>query len=80
MLPDCAVSANAEGFLAKLLPRRPSATRVRCPILEKALGPEHPNVAKSLENCARLLRKMSRGSEAVQMEARAKTIREKATK
>ena len=29
MLPDGAVSANAEGFLAKPLPRRPSATRVR---------------------------------------------------
>ena len=40
MLPDCAVSANAEGFLAKPLPRRPSATRVRC--LVRAVGASLP--------------------------------------
>ncbi len=46
-------------------------------IYEKALGTEHPNVATSLENYAALLRKMNREADAVQMEARAKAIREK---
>ena len=49
-------------------------------IREKTLGPEHPDVAASLENYAKLLRKMKNAAEAVQMEARAKAIREKATK
>ena len=46
-------------------------------IWEKALGPEHPNVATSLENYAALLRNMNREAEAVQMEAHAKAIRGK---
>jgi hypothetical protein len=46
-------------------------------ILEKALGPEHPAVAKSLENYAALLRKTHREAEAEPMEARAKAIRAK---
>ncbi len=45
--------------------------------MEKALGPEHPNVAKSLQNYAALLRKTGRGTEATKMEARAKAIRAK---
>ena len=37
--------------------------------VKKALGPEHPNVAQSLENYAALLRKMNRDDEADQMQA-----------
>ncbi len=44
-------------------------------IHEKALGPEHPNVATSLENYAALLRENGRTAEADKMEARAKAIR-----
>ncbi len=44
---------------------------------EKALGPEHPNVAMSLENYAALLRKTNREAEAAKLEARAKAIRAK---
>ncbi len=43
-------------------------------INEKALGPEHPDVAQSLENYAALLRQTTRADEAVEMEARAKAI------
>ncbi len=45
--------------------------------MEKALGPDHPDVATSLENYADLLRKTGRGDEAAKMEARAKAIRAK---
>jgi len=45
--------------------------------VEKALGPEHPYVAGSLENYAALLRKTGRDIEATKMEARAKAIRAK---
>ena len=51
-----------------------SKFRVRTP---KALGPEHPDVAQSLENYAALLRKTGRATEAAKMEARAKAIRAK---
>ncbi len=46
-------------------------------ILEKTLGPEHPNVALSLENYAALLRKTKREDKAEGMEARARAIRVK---
>ena len=46
-------------------------------IWERALGPEHPNVASSLENYAALLRQAARADEAERMEARAKAIRAK---
>ena len=46
-------------------------------ILEKALGPEHPDVAESLENYAELLRETGREDKAEEMEARAKAIRAK---
>ncbi len=46
-------------------------------IVEKALGPEHPDVAKSLENYAALLRETGRTTEATEMEARTKAIRAK---
>ena len=41
-------------------------------IQEKALGPEHPDVATSLENYAALLRETGRTAEADKMEARAR--------
>ncbi len=44
-------------------------------IVEKALGPEHPHVATSLENYSALLRQTARADEAERMEARAKAIR-----
>ncbi len=44
---------------------------------ERALGPEHPHVAQSLENYAALLRQTARADEAERMEARAKAIRAK---
>ncbi len=46
-------------------------------IREKALGPEHPHVAESLENYAALLRQTARANEAEKLEARAKAIRAK---
>ena len=46
-------------------------------IFEKALGPEHLDVARSLENYAKLLRKTNRKAEAAKMEVRAKAIRTK---
>ncbi len=49
-------------------------------IQEKALGPQHPNVAQGLENYAALLRKTGRTAEADKMEARAKAIRDKRAK
>jgi tetratricopeptide (TPR) repeat protein len=49
-------------------------------IREKALGPEHPDVATSLENYAALLRKTNRATGAEAMEDRAKVIRTKRAK
>jgi tetratricopeptide (TPR) repeat protein len=46
-------------------------------IKERALGPEHPNIATVLENYAILLQKMDRVTEAAELEARAESIRNK---
>lgn len=46
-------------------------------ILEKVLGPNHPNVATVLENMAELYKKTGRLDEAQRLEARAKEIRSK---
>ncbi len=46
-------------------------------ILEKTLGPEHPNLASTLENYSALLREVGRDAEAADMEARAEAIRAK---
>ncbi len=46
-------------------------------IWEKALGPDHPVVATSLENYAALLRETGRSDQAEEMEARARMIRAK---
>ena len=44
---------------------------------EKAVGPEHPDVAMGLQNYAELLRKTNREAEAKKMESRAEAIRAK---
>jgi len=44
---------------------------------DMALGPEHPNVPRVLDNYAELLRETDRADEAAEMEARAKAIRAK---
>ena len=49
-------------------------------IWESALGPEHPNVAKGLENYASLRRKMGLSAEAARLEAQARAIRAKHAK
>ena len=46
-------------------------------IREQDLGPEHVQVAKSLENYAALLRETGRSAAAAKMEASAETIRAK---
>ena len=46
-------------------------------VLEEALGPEHPNLAEILESYSDVLSKTGRDDEAVQMRARAATIRAK---
>jgi len=46
-------------------------------IVEKALGPEHPDVATVLENYAAFLRKTNRAAVAQELEARARIIRAK---
>ena len=43
-------------------------------ILEKALGPRHPEVAASLEGYAQVLRKLKRKAEASKLEDRAKAL------
>jgi hypothetical protein len=43
--------------------------------MEKALGPDHPNVALSLENLAALYRATNRVKEAEVLEKRAAAIR-----
>ena len=48
---------------------------IKLAILEKALGPGHPNVATSLENLAALYRALKRDSEAEALEQRTARIR-----
>jgi tetratricopeptide (TPR) repeat protein len=49
-------------------------------IWQKALGPEHPDVALFLENYAALLHQLNRTEEAVKLEEHAQKIRAKQTK
>ena len=65
MLPDL-WTAEAEPLYKRALAVR-----------EKALGPDHPDVANSLENYAALLRETGRGAEANKMEARAEAMQAK---
>ena len=62
---------RAQGKYAEAEPLHKRALAIR----EKALGPEHPEVAQSLENYSALLHKTGRGDEAATLEARAKAIR-----
>ena len=48
-------------------------------IYEKALGPDHPDVATVLENYSLLLRKIGREAETTEMSSRAAAIRAKHT-
>ena len=64
---------QAQGKYAEAEPLYKRSLAIR----EKALGPEHPDVATSLENYAALLRQTAHADEAERMEARAKAIRAK---
>ncbi len=64
---------RAQGKYAEAEPHYQRALVIR----EKALGPEHPQVAQSLENYATLLRETGRNTEAAKMEACGKAIRAK---
>ncbi len=72
-LNNPALLYQAQGHYAKAEPLYQRSLA----IWEKALGPEHPHVAASLENYAALLRQTARADEAERMEARAKEIRAK---
>lgn len=69
-------------MLARTLPRgstlrpRPRYQRSLA-ILEKVRGPDYPDVAPALSNCAALLQATKRSAEAAKLEARASAIREK---
>jgi hypothetical protein len=67
------VDSSSPPLYAKAEPLFQRALAIR----EKALGPEHPDVTKSLEDCALLLRRMGRPEEAAQLEFRAQSIRAK---
>ncbi len=72
-LNNLAALYHQQGRYAKAEPLYQRSLTIR----EKALGPEHPRVATSLENYAALLRQTTRADEAARMEARAKVIRAK---
>jgi tetratricopeptide (TPR) repeat protein len=46
-------------------------------IMEKAFGPDHPNVATVCENMAECYKKVGKEKEAEELEARAREIRSK---
>ena len=75
-LNNLALLYDDQGHYAEAEPlfKRPLA------IMEKALGPNHPHVATTLENYAALLRETGRTAKADKMEARAKAIRDKRAK
>ncbi|MFQ5830675.1 MAG: tetratricopeptide repeat protein, partial [Candidatus Methylomirabilia bacterium] len=61
---------SLQGQYAQAEPLLKQALAIR----EQALGPEHPDVARSLEHYSALLRKMNRAAEATEMEARGDAI------
>jgi TolA-binding protein len=73
--------ADAAFFLGRTLYRRrryleaEESYRKALTIQEELLGPKHPTIAITLESFAALMRKLNRISEAQDMEARAKAIR-----
>ena len=70
-LNNLALLYDAQGKYAEAEPLHKRALA----IWEKALGPDHPNVATSLRNYAALLRKTGRSDEAAALEMRAAAIR-----
>ncbi len=72
-LGDLAALYHHQGRYAEAEPLYRRALAIN----ENALGPEHPSVAKSLENYAVLLRETGRGAKAAKMKARAKAIHAK---
>jgi hypothetical protein len=64
--------AQGDGQQAEVLFARALVVR------EKQLGPDHPDVAKNLDDYAGALRKLNRGVEAAAFEGRATAIRAKA--
>ncbi len=62
---------RTQGQYAQAEPLHKRALAIR----EKALGPEHPQVAQSLENYAAVMRQTGRRAKAANMETRAKAIR-----
>jgi tetratricopeptide (TPR) repeat protein len=72
-LNNLAALYRAQGKYAEAEPLYQRSLAIR----EKALGPDHPDVAKGLESYAVLLRETGRSEEAQEMEARAQAIRAK---
>ncbi len=72
-LNDLAVLYRNQGKYGEAEPLYKRALAIR----EKSLGPDHPDVARNLENYAELLLKTNRKTEAARLEARAKAIRAK---
>jgi len=70
-LNNLALLYDIQGKYAEAAPLYQRALAIR----EKALGPDHPDVATALENYAGLLRKTRRESQAAELEARAQAIR-----
>jgi hypothetical protein len=68
---NLAVLYKSQGDYAKVEPLYKRSPAIK----EKAPGPDHPDVAVSLENLAALYRATKRVTEAEKLEARAKKIR-----
>ncbi|MEE8077291.1 MAG: tetratricopeptide repeat protein [Candidatus Binatia bacterium] len=70
-LNNLATLYQAQGKYAEAEPLHKRALA----IWEKALGPDHPQVATTLENMAKLYKKTGRNEEAKRLEERAQEIR-----
>jgi len=70
---DAGTAAYNQGQYAQAEPLYKRSLQIK----EKALGPDHPDLATGLENYAKLLRKTNRDAEAVKLDVRAKAIRAK---
>jgi tetratricopeptide (TPR) repeat protein len=70
-LNNLALLYDTQGQYAQAEPLYKRSLAIR----EKALGPDHPDVAVSLENLAALYRATKREKEAEKLEQRAATIR-----
>ena len=72
-LSNLALLYNYEGKYSEAEPLYKRVVAIR----EKNLGPEHPDVAQSLDAYAALLRQAGQKADAEKMEARARKIRAK---